>query len=203
MNQKYGNLSDEKIIELYRQGDENALDFLLDKYKFLASKIARSYFLVGAETEDIVQEAMLGLYSACRNYVESTASFKSFATLCITRAVQTAVKKANRIKNKMLNESLSLSSQGSIFLKNKDDEEPINLYIPSDVLDPENAVLAEEQKAEMNKVINERLSVKEKRVLVLYLNGLTYSQIAEKLKESVKAVDNAITRTKKKLEILL
>lgn len=203
LNQNYKTYPDEKIIDLYRLGDENALDFLLDKYKYLASKIARSYFLIGAETEDIVQEAMLGLYSACRSFVEGSASFKSFATLCITRAVQTAVKKANRVKNKMLNESLSLSNQGSIFIKSKDDEELINLYIPSDILDPENAILAEEQKMEMNKVINERLSIKEKKVLILYLQGLTYSQIAEKLGENIKTVDNAITRTKKKLEVLL
>ena len=99
----YCNLSDEQILNLYKTGDENALDFLLNKYKSLASKIARSYFLVGAESEDILQEAMLGLYSACRTYIDNGSSFKSFATLCITRAVQSAVKKANRLKNKMLN----------------------------------------------------------------------------------------------------
>lgn len=200
----YSNLSDEQILALYKKGDEYALDFLLEKYKSLASKIARSYFLIGAESEDILQEAMLGLYSACRTYQQSESSFKSFATLCITRAVQSAVKKANRLKNKMLNESLSLSNQGAVLMEGKDEEdEDVNLYIPSNILDPENALLVEEQKNELNRIINENLSIKEKRVLVLYLNGLSYSQIAEKINDNTKAVDNAISRTKKKLEEIL
>lgn len=197
----YSKLSDEQILEKYKQGDERALDFLLEKYKFLASKIARSYFLIGAESEDILQEAMLGLYSACRTYKSDGSNFKSFATLCITRSVQSAVKKANRQKNRMLNDSLSLTSQGG--LNGDEDEEDINLYVPSDVLDPEDALLASEQKNEFSRVINEYLSPKEKHVLVLYLNGLSYSEIAEKLKTTSKAVDNAISRTKKKLEKLL
>lgn len=200
----YKNLSDEQILEKYKAGDENALDFLLDKYKSLASKIARSYFLVGAESEDVLQEAMLGLYSACRTYKSEGATFKSFATLCITRAVQTAVKQANRQKYKILNESMSLSNQGTIFMEGKDgDDEEIFLYVPSSILDPENALLEQEKKQELNKVINENLSIKEKKVLKLYLNGLSYMQIAEKLGENTKAVDNAISRTKKKLEEIL
>ena len=111
----YTNLNDEEILDLYRNGDENALDFLIDKYKALASKISRSYFLIGAESEDLLQEAMIGLYSACRNYKNNQgSSFKTFATLCINRAVQTAVKTANRLKNRLLSESYSLSSQGTI-----------------------------------------------------------------------------------------
>lgn len=199
----YSELTDEQILKAYKDGDENALDFLLNKYKWLASKIARSYFLVGAESEDILQEAMLGLYSACRTFETGGASFKSFANLCITRAVQSAVKRANRLKNKMLNDSVSLSNQGSILIDGKSENEDIDLYIPSNILDPENALLAEERKAELNKIINENLSIKEKKVLVLYLNGLSYAQIAEKLGENTKSVDNAITRTKKKLEELL
>ena len=200
----YNSLTDEQILLLYKGGDEKALDFLLGKYKSLASKIARSYFLVGAESEDILQEAMLGLYSACRTYMDNGASFKSFVTLCITRAVQSAVKKANRLKNKMLNESLSLSNQGSVLLDGKDlEDEDVSLYIPSNILDPEDALLADEQKNEINRIINENLSIKEKKVLVLYLNGLSYAQIAEKIGDTTKAVDNAISRTKKKLEELL
>lgn len=201
----YSKQSDEQVLNLYKKGDEKALDYLLSKYKSLASKIARSYFLVGAESEDILQEAMLGLYSACRTYDGSNgSSFKSFATLCITRAVQSAVKKANRLKNKMLNESLSLTNQGSVLVDGKYvEEDEINLYIPSNFSDPEDALLAEEQKNELNKLINENLSLKEKRVLVLYLQGLSYAQIAENLGENTKSIDNAISRTKKKLEELL
>lgn len=200
----YCNLSDEQILSKYKMGDEKALDFLLNKYKSLASKIARSYFLVGAESEDILQEAMLGLYSACRTYNPDGSSFKSFATLCITRSVQSAVRKANRQKNKVLNDCLSLSNQGAVSIDGKDfDEEDINLFVPSSVLAPEDALLEEERKKEINKIINENLSIKEKKVLVLYLNGLSYAQIAEKLGDNTKSVDNAISRTKKKLEELL
>ena len=104
----------------------------------------------------------------------------------------------------MLNESLSLSNQGTVLLDGKDDEDDdVSLYVPSQILDPEDVLLAEEQKRELNKIINENLSLKEKRVLVLYLNGLSYSQIAEELGDNTKAVDNAISRTKKKLEELL
>ena len=144
-------LSDEKILELYAEGNDMALDFLLKKYKHLASKIARSYFLVGAESEDILQEAMLGLYSACRNYKkENVSSFKTFASLCINRAVQSAVKKANRKKNKPLNQSYSLSNQGTVvFGNNEDEDEDICLYIPSVELEPEDALLASERKIEI------------------------------------------------------
>lgn len=200
----YENLSDEQILSIYRNGDEKALDFLLDKYKSLASKIARSYFLVGAESEDVLQEAMLGLYSACRTYKSEGATFKSFATLCITRSVQSAVKQANRLKYKVLNESMSLSNQGTIFMEGRDgDDEEVFLYVPSDILDPENALLEQEKKDEFNRVINENLSIKEKKVLKLYLNGLSYVEIAKTLGENTKSVDNAISRTKKKLEEIL
>ena len=198
----YKNLTDEQILLKYRQGDEQALDFLLKKYKSLASKIARSYFLVGAESEDVTQEAMLGLYSACRTYKHDGSSFKSFASLCITRAVQSAVKKANRLKNKMLNESLSLSNQGSSSLEGMQEEE-LNLYLPSDLLDPQDALIDREYKSELNNAINKSLSTKEKLVLKYYLSGLSYIEIAGKIGSTTKSVDNAISRTKKKLEKIL
>lgn len=200
----YSSLSDEQVLAEYKTGDEQALDFLLEKYKSLASKIARSYFLIGAESEDILQEAMIGLYSACRTYNQSASSFKSFATLCITRAVQSAVRKANRLKNKLLNESISLSNQGSVILDGKDeDDDGVNLYVSSDIQDPEDVLLQEERKKELHKIISENLSLKEKQVLILYLNGLSYSEIAEKIGANTKTVDNAISRTKKKLEEIL
>ena len=201
----YKKLTDEEILNKWSEGDENALDFLLTKYKTLANKISRSYFLIGAENDDVLQEAMLGLYSACRNFKKGAhASFKKFATLCITRAVQSAVKKANTMKNKYLNESYSLSSQGTVILdsqENNDDE--VCLYIPSNILPPEDIILAEEREKEIENIIDENLSKKEKSVLNLYLKGLTYIEIAEKLNENVKSVDNAISRTKRKLEDLL
>ena len=191
------NLTDEQIIEKYRAGDENALDFLLNKYKSLAGKISRSYFLVGAEPEDILQEAMLGLYSACRKYTQDgKTSFKTFATLCINRAIQSAIKIANRQKNKVLNESLSLSSKDI-------NGEDIEIYIQSDELKPEDVILAKERERIFAEIIDKKLSKKEKNVLKLYLQGQSYMQIAQSLDLSTKSVDNAIARTKKKLEIYL
>lgn len=200
----YKNLTDEEIIKKYREGDEFALDFLLKKYKSLASKISRSYFLVGAESEDVLQEAMLGLYSACRTYaVDNNNNFKTFATLCITRAVQSAVKSANRQKNKILNECLSLTNQGTVEIDANSSEDDVYLYIPSSSKEPEDIFLEKERKNELDQIINENLSTKEKQVLLLYLQGLSYAQIAENLNQTTKAVDNAISRTKKKLEELL
>ena len=201
----YNNLTDEDILELVGKGDQNALDFLLAKYKSLASKISRSYFLVGAESEDLLQEAMLGLYSACRHFNKKLhASFKTFANLCITRAVQTAVKLANRQKNKFLKESYSLSNQGAVVFDEKDEDgEDICLYIPADTLAPEDELLARERELEIEKIIDENLSKKEKNVLSLYLKGLSYVEIANVLGDTTKAVDNAIVRTKKKLEEVL
>ena len=102
------NLTDNQLILLAKNGDENALDFLMKKYKKLASKLSRSYFLVGAESEDLLQEAMIGLYKAYVSYdINSKASFATFARMCIVRNIQTAVKTANRRKNQILNQSVS------------------------------------------------------------------------------------------------
>ncbi|MBO7527909.1 MAG: sigma-70 family RNA polymerase sigma factor [Clostridia bacterium] len=198
----YKDLKDEEILDLYKGGDEQALDFLIAKYKALASKIARSYFLIGAESEDLLQEAMIGLYSACRNYQKNQgASFKTFATLCINRAVQSAVKIANRLKNRIINDSYSLTSQGAIKKDDtNNDDDDLYIYIPSTELEPEDALLANEREKEISKFIEENLSAKEKEVFKLYLNGLSYSEIAGRLNQSTKSIDNAISRTKKKLE---
>lgn len=197
--------TDEQLIKMYKQGNDEALDFLLNKYKYLAIKVSRSYFLIGAESEDLLQEAMIGLYSACRNFNEKhSSSFKNFATLCITRAVQSAVKIANRQKYKYLNESLSLSNEGEVKLNEKNEYgENISFFIPSNIPDPEFSLIEHERHQKITKLIHENLSIKEKKVLYLYLQGLTYSQISEKLGENIKAVDNAISRTKKKLEELI
>lgn len=201
----YKKLTDEQILELYKNGDERALDFLLNRYKWLASKKARSYFLVGAESEDLLQEAMLGLYTACRKFdVGSGNKFLPFASMCITGAILDAVKTANRKKHNILNDRLTLTSQGTVMIEGKDeDNEDICMYIPSAILDPEDALLNKERKKEINDIINENLSLKEKKVLVLYLQGLSYREIAENLGETTKSVDNAIARTKKKLAELL
>ncbi len=198
----YSALTDEEVLLKVNEGSEPALDFLLNKYKSLASKISRSYFLVGGESEDLLQEAMIGLYSACRNYNKSAnTNFKTFATLCITRSVQSAVKMANRQKYKLLNESYSLSNQGEVELAEKDENgEEVCLYVPSDLPDPEDALLEAEQEKQLKQVLEENLSKKEMQVLGLYLKGMTYAQIAGIISDTTKSVDNAIARTKRKLQ---
>ena len=197
------NLTDEKLIEKAKAGDENALDFLLAKYKRLACKIARSYFLIGAEYEDLVQEAMIGLYKAYMSYnSQNGASFSTFARQCITRNIQTAVKTANRKKNQMLNNSISLSNQGSVVVHSEKDDEDINLIIPSNMLPPDEKLIENEKLNYIKEKIKNVLSKLELEVLINYLNGNSYTQIAKKMNMSNKSVDNALSRVRQKLSFL-
>ncbi len=196
------NLTDEELIDLAKNGNELALDFLLDKYKLLASKIARSYFLVGAEYEDLLQEAMIGLYKAYIGYDKTNkASFSTFATTCITRNVQTAVKTANRKKNQILNNSISLTNQGGVKKQNEDDDE-ITLIIPSNSLSPDEKLIESEKLQIIKQKIKQCLSKFELDVLVLYLQGYSYTQIAQKLNLTNKSIDNALSRIRHKLRFL-
>ncbi len=196
------NLTDEELIDLAKNGDEMALDFLLDRYKVLASKIARSYFLVGAEYEDLLQEAMIGLYKAYISYDKnSKASFSTFARTCITRNVQTAVKTANRKKNQILNSSISLTNQGGL-QKQGDEDEDITLIIPSNSLTPDEKLIESETLQSIKEKIKQCLSKFELDVLVLYLQGYSYTQIAQKLNLTNKSIDNALSRIRHKLSFL-
>ena len=196
------NYSDNELITLFREGDENAFGFLLARYKQLVSKIARSYFLVGAEYEDLIQEAMIGLYKAIKNYdTKNSASFSTFARMCIERNIQSAVKVANREKNKALNGSVSLSNQGEIKI-NEDEDEEISIVIPSSILSPDEKLEQSERIKQIKEQIVSLLSKFELEVLALYLKGYTYTQIALKLNMSNKRIDNALSRIKQKLAFL-
>ena len=196
------NYSDNELITLFREGDENAFGFLLERYKQLVSKIARSYFLVGAEYEDLIQEAMIGLYKAIKNYdTKNSASFSTFARMCIERNIQSAVKVANREKNKALNGSVSLSNQGEIKI-NEDEDEEISIVIPSSILSPDEKLEQSERIKQIKEQIVSLLSKFELEVLALYLKGYTYTQIALKLNMSNKRIDNALSRIKQKLAFL-
>ena len=195
-------LSDDQLILKAKQGDESSLDFLLNRYKQTASKIARSYFLVGAEYEDLLQEAMIGLYKAYVSYEPTHgASFSTFAHRCITRNVQTAVKTANRKKNQMLNNSVSLTNQGAIVINTESDDE-VNLVIPSNALSPDQKLIESEKLAEIKEKIKKALSAFELNVLLYYLNGDSYTEIAKKLNQSNKSIDNALSRVRHKLSFL-
>ena len=199
----YKILADEKLVELAKTGDENALDFLLARFKPLALSVSRSYFLVGGEQDDVMQEAMIGLYKACLGYHEDMgASFATFARKCITRNVQTAVKVANRKKNQLLNNSYNLSPQGEVIFGDEAEDEELCLIIPANQLLPDEALIEEEKILEIKKDIVKRLSNFELIVFKNYLKGLSYIEIAEKLKTQPKVIDNALNRIKNKLAYL-
>lgn len=196
------NLSDDVLIAQAKQGDELSLDFLMQRYKQLASKIARSYFLVGAEHEDLLQEAMIGLYKAYISYDKTKhTSFSTFAYLCITRSVQDAVKSANSKKHHMLSNCVSLTNQGAIVINNEEDKE-INIVIPSSALSPDEQLIEEEKIKDIKQKIKNNLSNLEQKVLSLYLNGDSYTQIAQKLNTNNKSIDNALSRIRHKLNFL-
>ena len=198
----YSSLKDEDVIGLVRNGDELAQDFLLNKYKTFVKTKARAYFLIGADREDIIQEGMIGLYKAIRDYQDKkNASFKSFAELCINRQLITAIKAAGRQKHIPLNSSVSLNK--AVY-----EDEGENTYIDmlessEAVTSPETIFIGIENRNFIIENIMGALSSFEKKVLNLYLQGKTYSEIAEITDKSEKSIDNALQRVKKKTEKLM
>lgn len=195
---EYLDLDDEQVILLIRHGDKNATDFLIHKYKNLVKLKSRAYFLIGADREDVIQEGMIGLYKAIRDYQPDKAmAFKTFAELCITRQMITAVKNATRQKHIPLNSYISLNRR--IF-----DEESDKTYIelvPDDVAsNPEQLIIKKEEFSGIENKMWKILSPFEWMVLSLYLNGKTYVEIARKVKKPIKSIDNALQRVKKKVE---
>ncbi|NLC16450.1 MAG: sigma-70 family RNA polymerase sigma factor [Clostridiales bacterium] len=186
----------EILIEQARKGDAAAIERLMNAYKNRVKRLARAYFLVGGDNDDLIQEGMIGLYKAIRDYDPQKGSFAAFADLCITRNMQTAVKKSQRLKHRLLNESLSLNTD----LDNT--EELIDYIIDQTAQNPLDVLLKDEQAQSIKELIKTRLSELEKRVLNLYLEGLSYNEIAEKIKKSAKAVDNTLQRIKSKLKML-
>ncbi len=193
----YENYTDEEILDIIKKGDSKATDYLITKYKNLVKIRARAYFMIGADTEDIIQEGMIGLYKAIRDYKKADASFQTFAKICIDRQVMTAIKTANRKKHLPLNSYLSLN-----MLAYEEDSETtyIDKLEESKILNPEEIVIDKENVKTLQKQINENLSILEKQVLKLYLKGRSYATIAKKLEKDEKSIDNAIQRIRKKIE---
>lgn len=193
--ENYQNLRDEELIEKLRLGDEKIMDFILDKYKPLVRKKANAMYLIGGDTDDLIQEGMIGLFKAIRDYnKEKESSFYHFAELCIGRQIYTVVEASNRKKHAPLNSYVSLYSgtneEGVVLadsLTTGAMENPEQMMI-----DQENLVLFMER-------LKERLSKMEEQVLDLYLAGLNYQQIAEEMGKSPKAIDNALQRIKAKV----
>lgn len=195
---KYQNLTDEQIISEIKNGDEEALSYILEKYKDLVNVKVSKYFIIGAEKEDTVQEGMIGLFKAIKNYnVEKQNSFKSFANICIERQLITAIKTSNRQKHQPLNSYLSLNT--AAYENNDDDSvELLETFNSKTIEDPLETIMKQEQYNEVETAVNKNLSKFEQKVLSRFLNGESYTVIAKKLNTPVKSIDNAIQRIRKK-----
>lgn len=196
--ENYAALSDEELVELSSAGDKNATEHLLSRYKNTVRTKARMYFLVGADRDDIVQEGMIGLFKAIRDFDNSKlASFKSFAELCIRRQIITAVKAATRKKHLPLNNYVSLSKP---VYDDENEYALVNLVAELRESDPEELFIGKENAAFLGRKMNEVLSELEREVLDMYLKGKSYQEIAKIMNRPPKSIDNALQRIRKKLE---
>ena len=194
---KYNNLSDEDVIKLIKQGDNQALSYLLERYKELVNIKVGKYYIVGAEREDTVQEGMIGLFKAIKCFdAQKQNSFKTFANICIERQLITAIKTSNRQKHMPLNSYLSLNN--SAYDNEDNDEELINTFDSKTIEDPLDTLMKKEYYEQIESTLDKTLSGFEKQVLNRYIKGESYVDIAAKLDAPVKSVDNAIQRIRKK-----
>lgn len=193
-------LDDEELLTLIHQEDTRALDVLINKYKGYIRAKARTYFLIGADQEDIIQEGMIGLYKAIRDYDgDKLASFRGFAELCITRQIITAIKMATRQKHIPLNSYVSLDKP---IYDDESDRTLLDVLTSSGAVDPQELLVNRERFGDLELKLSELLSGLERKVLQLYVEGCTYQEIALELNRHVKSIDNAIQRIKRKLESL-
>ena len=196
--EQYASRTDEEIARLSHEGDALAEEYLLNKYKNFVRSKARSYFLIGADHEDIVQEGMIGLYKAIRDYrPEKLSSFRAFAELCITRQIITAIKTATRQKHIPLNSYVSLNKP---LYDEESDRTLLDIIVEGRTSNPEEMIINRENVMNIYDKINEVLSGLEQEVLSAYLDGKSYQEIAEALGRHVKSIDNALQRVKRKLE---
>jgi len=194
----YSTMLDEEIIEEAQAGDIGALEYLINKYKGFVRAKARTYFLIGADREDIIQEGMIGLFKAIRDYREDKlSSFRAFAEICITRQIITAIKTATRQKHIPLNSYVSLNKP---IFDEESDRTLMDVISEESITDPEEMIINREEFAGIEDKMGEILSDLEWEVLSLYLQGKSYQEIAEELDRHVKSIDNALQRVKRKLE---
>lgn len=194
----YQLMMDEEVVEFAKEGDDSALEYLINKYKNFVRAKARSYFLIGADREDIIQEGMIGLYKAIRDFrLDKLSSFRAFAELCITRQIITAIKTATRQKHIPLNSYISLNKP---VYEEDSDRTLLDIISCAKVADPEEMIIDREEYFDIEEKMCEILSSLEWKVLMSYLEGKSYQEIAEDLKRHVKSIDNALQRVKRKLE---
>lgn len=201
----YEQCTDDELIDRLRRGEESIMDYICDKYKNLVRSKAKSMFILGADSDDLIQEGMIGLFKAVRDYdMGRDASFYTFAELCISRQMYTAVQASKRQKHLPLNTYVSLDSGNSA--ADGDEKEGLNLgelLADRAELSPEELFLDKERVAYLEKAIEEELSDFERQVLDLYMTGMSYTQIARVLGRDEKATDNALQRLKAKIRKML
>ncbi len=199
VNQGFESMTDEEVVALAQQdGEDAALEYLLNKYKNFVRAKARSYFLIGADHEDIVQEGMIGLYKAIRDYREDRlSSFRAFAELCVTRQIITAIKTATRQKHIPLNSYVSLNRP---IFEEDSDRTLLDVITEETPSNPEEMLIDREDLSVIEGRIGSLLSDLEKQVLVRYVEGKSYVEISEEMNRHVKSIDNALQRIKRKLQ---
>jgi RNA polymerase sporulation-specific sigma factor len=192
-------LGDEDLVARFQRGDVDALNVLIERYRRFARSKARTYFLVGAESDDIEQEGMIGLYKAARDYrSDRQASFRAFAEICVTRQVITAIKAATRQKHQPLNQYVSISGvRGGDDAKERTVEDMLDDHRVSD---PAEEIVSRERMDSMRQSVADMLSGLEVDVLRLYVEGKSYQEISDRLGRHVKSIDNALQRIKRKLD---
>jgi RNA polymerase sporulation-specific sigma factor len=194
----FSSMDDEHVVEMAREGDKAAEEYLIQKYKNFVRAKARSYFLIGADREDIIQEGMIGLFKSIRDFRgDKLSSFRAFAELCITRQIITAIKTATRQKHIPLNSYISLNKP---IYDEESDRTLLDVISGARITDPEELIISREEFNDIEGKMGEILSPLEWQVLMYYLDGKTYQEIAEDLKRHVKSIDNALQRVKRKLE---
>lgn len=201
MHINYEELSDEELIAKSHGGEDSATDFLLEKYKPLVRKKARALFLIGGETEDLIQEGMIALYKATRDFTPGeNTSFFTYASTCIEHQLYNVIKGANRLKNSPLNTYVSLYTPTATSDDISSRETLADTLQPSELINPEDIFIDKENVSILEQAIQQHLSTFEQTVVHLYIDGHNYQHIAKILDKSGKSVDNALQRAKKKLE---
>ncbi|MCL5056146.1 MAG: RNA polymerase sporulation sigma factor SigH [Firmicutes bacterium] len=191
-------IADEEVVSYAKNGDELATEYVINKYKNFVRVKAKSYFLVGADREDIIQEGMIGLYKAIRDFkADKLSSFRAFAELCITRQIITAIKTATRQKHIPLNSYISLNKP---IYDDDSDRTMMDILSGAKITDPEEVFINHELSGDIREKIQENLSDLESQVLASYLEGKSYQEMARELNRHVKSIDNALQRVKRKIE---
>lgn len=198
MNNNYDSMADEKLIEIIRKGNVDVTDYLIEKYKYLVKQKARFLYLYDGDNDDLIQEGMIGIFKAIRDYdFSKDASFRTFVDICIDRQMYDAIRKSNRKKNTPLNSYISFYDSGNEI--DRDEEFCVDKLAVCKDLNPEKILIEKEHINRVLKKINERFSLFEKEVFRLYIEGMNYTEIAASMDKSEKSIDNALQRIKTKI----